>query len=220
MLSFLFGSCAPVYLPPAAHIPQFSKKGETQIAVHAGTNGADLQAAHSLGNSFALMGTFSTNLGTGETNQHIYGEIAGGFFKPTESIVRLSAYGGFGMGTATGESSWTFNGSVITDQASASLYRAFIQGNTGVSSGIVDFGLATRLVFIGVSYSEKNFNPVPPETVTGFLVEPVLSLGLGSPVIKAVGQFGLSLPIEEQIDFEYNPILISLGLQFSLPTDD
>lgn len=219
-LSLLISSCAPVYLPPAANIPQFSEKGETQIATHVGTNGIDVQGAHSLTNSFALMGDISLNIAPSETNSHFYGEIAGGFFKPTENILRLSAYGGLGFGDSKGESSWTFNGTVITDQAAASLFRAFLQANVGVSSQVVDFSLATRAIYLRVSYKEKDNQPVPSDPVYGFLIEPVLSLGLGSSRIKAVAQVGLSLPLSQEIDFEYNPILMSIGLQFNLKKGD
>lgn len=87
--------------------------------------------------------------------------------------------------------------------------RFFVQPSIGVNYEHIELSLASRLVYLELKQEQSS--------QSAFFVEPVGTLKVGSKRIKAVSQLGLSLPLnEEEVNFYYQPFLMSIGLHVSL----
>ncbi len=213
VLLVVLGSCAPIYFPPAAHVPQLTVAGESQAGIMFGFNGLDLQGAYALTDHQAMMGTVSLGLGNNSSSDktnHAYGEVAYGLYT-APGIGRFGVYGGLGAGYGQGESTWYFNGNPITSWAKGTYIRPFIQGNAGLSTGVFDLGLNLRMPWVLITYSESKNNSVP-SNANALMMEPVLYTGVGWGPVKVYLQGGLAFPLQNQINFEYQPFIFSLGL--------
>jgi len=216
-LAGILGACAPIYIPPAAHIPQLEHKGEMQFGLFYGMNGLDMQGSYAAGDHQAFMATISmgSNSDSAGTNKtaHFYGEGAYGVFS-ANGVGRFSAFAGMGAGTGQGQSTWSYNSTSYTEQAAGTYLRPFLQGNIGLNTGFFDLGLATRLAWVWMTYTSGNQN-IPPNA-NALMLEPVLYMGLGGNKFKVFGQGGFSAPLNKNMNFGYNPIIISLGINFHI----
>jgi hypothetical protein len=205
-LFIVFSSCAPAYVPNAINSPMFSNKGEVQASVHYGIAGLDPQVSYAITDHLGVMmnGSFADRTDSTSTNyhKHHFFEAGVGYYQKIGLIGRFEAYGGGGFGKLSAHQDvgfWVSNAEVNT-------MRFFVQPAIGLSTEVFDGSIATRLVALNMKQDSLSN--------TGLLVEPVITAKVGYRWVKAVFQFGISLPLnDEQIDFTYQPILFSIGLQ-------
>lgn len=205
----IFNSCAPAYIPNVINAPMLTNKGEIQASVHLGASGINPQFAYALTDHIGIMANGSfLNVNSDESSaadfDHKYSffELGSGYYRPLGSRIKFGAYGGVGLGKVNSE----YENSLWTSGVDVNCTRFFLQPTIGVTSKILDFGVSTR--FVAVSFNQDS------EKNTGIMFEPALTAKLGWDHIKVVGQVGFSYPLNsENVNFVYQPGLISLGLQ-------
>lgn len=205
----IISSCAPAYIPNVVNAPMLTNKGEFQASVHFGASGFNPQVAYAITNHFGIMANASfidMTSDTSSTSEFYYKnsffEAGPGYYTNFGSRFKFGLYGGAGFGKINGD----YENEIWTSRADVQLNRFFIQPTVGMTSKIFDIGLSSRLVVVTFNQdSDKN---------TGIMIEPALTAKLGWDHIKAVGQIGLSYPLNsESINFQYQIGLISLGIQ-------
>jgi len=200
------GSCAPAYVPNVVNSPMFSNKGEFQASGHGGIAGFDPQLSYAITDHLGVMlnGSFAnrTSDSTDNFHKHRFFEAGAGYYQNIGTIGRFEAYGGGGFGklnTYKDAGFWLAN-------AQVDVMRFFVQPAIGMSTDVFDGSFATRLVALNMKQDSQSN--------TGVLIEPVITAKVGYRFVKAVFQFGISLPLnDEQIDFTYQPFIFSIGLQ-------
>jgi hypothetical protein len=202
----ILNSCAPAYVPNVLNAPMLTNKGEVQAAIHAGTSGFDPQFAYAITNHVGVMlnSSFmnSTSDSSNSYHKHQFVEFGAGYFTNFARRFKFETFGGAGFGKLQAE----YDNASWISRSDVKLTRFFIQPTLGITSKVVDFGISTR--FVAVNMVQETVNNA------GFLLEPAVTLKLGWDHIKAVAQVGVSLPLNEaHIEFNYQPFLISLGLQ-------
>jgi hypothetical protein len=205
----IFTSCAPAYIPNVVNSPMFSNEGEFQGSVHTGLSGFDPQLAYAVTDHIGVManGSFAnwTSDSTDNFHKHQFFEAGLGYYTKVRTKGRLEVYGGYGFGKLE-----TNSGSdLFLAYTKVNSSRVFIQPAIGIASNVFDGSFATRLVMLNLSqYNETNI---------GYFAEPVLTGKIGYKYVKVIGQFGISIPLNDtKIDFDYEPFIFSLGLQFNI----
>lgn len=235
LLFWLASGCAPTYVPNALHTPLLYEKGEVEFNVHTGTNMVDAQVAVAVTENaqkkggFAVMGNISASNrekknGAGEItskDKHFYGEGAVGHYWRLGEGAVVEAYGGYGAGNASAVGSYTFGSSTNIINAEGDLQRFFVQGDIGASTRFFEGGFATRISHVRFpTYMEDG---VAIDNVSGTFFEPALFLRFGgggsskkSPNIKASMQFGLNIPFDKDVPFDFNIINLAVGVSVHL----
>jgi hypothetical protein len=206
---FLFTSCAPAYVPNTLNTPLMSNKGEIQAGLNIGLSGFDPQAAYAITDHLGVLlnGSFrnSTSDSSDSYHKHVFLEGGVGYFTKIGGIGRFETYGGYGYNQLQAY----FDSDIWTDFADVTSNRIFIQPAIGISTSIFDGSFATRFVLVDMHQTDVQ--------KTGFFFEPALTLKLGYKYVKGVLQLGLSYPFNsEGYDFNYQPILFSMGIQATL----
>ncbi|HEY6913311.1 MAG TPA: hypothetical protein VI413_01455 [Paludibacter sp.] len=231
LISPVLYSCTLAYIPNAVNTPLLSDKGDLKSAIRCGSSGLDLQFAGAVTNHIGLMlnGNFATmpdldeesdgfmNVNnvysdyapgaTGSGEQHFFGEFGVGCFTRVGLIARLEAFAGVGYGSfQVGDFSFD---SGLDNHIDANGYRFFVQPTAGLSTASFDISLTARFVKLNF----LRHSPVYPN-LSGSFVDPVLTFKAGKGNTRFVAQVGYSVPIQSDIiQFEYRPLLISVGLE-------
>ncbi len=216
LLALVFISCSREYYPTAVNAPFFSQAGEFEASILTGNSGADLHLAYAVADQFALMANGSyadrkddeNNTFFEDSHKHIFGEFGVGYFLPSENSFRFEFYGGYGMGQMEG--TYSSSSSYFYDTDEAFYRKIFLQPQVGVSNDVFEGGISTRFTSIIMS------SPDVGRDDTGFFVQPVFISKVGYKYIKFIGEIGLSIPLNsEQIEFDYAPLIMSVGVNFS-----
>jgi len=207
---FLINSCAPAYVPNVINAPMLTNQGEIQAAIHFGTSGFNPQFAYAFTNHLGIMLNASFLDMTSDTSstsdfyhKHSFFEFGPGYYTNFgSSRFKFGTYGGVGFGKINAE----YENEIWNSRVEVKCTRLFLQPTVGVTSKIFDLGISTR--FVVVTFNQDS------EKDTGIMFEPALTAKLGWDHIKAVGQIGLSYPLNsDNIHFVYQPGLVSLGIQ-------
>lgn len=213
-LVMIAGCSRPLYLPPAAHTPLLKEKKEYQGGIYAGTHGLDVQGAYALGNHIGFMGTGSFSIAGQKANSHAYGEAGLGLFTAS-ALSRMSLFAGGGYGYTKGQSAWMVNGQEVSETASATYKRAFVQSTIAFHTALIDMGVNPRFSYMELDYLPNGTEPKPTD-VNGMFFEPVGFIGLGLGDFKLKWQFGTSLPIGQELQFSHKPFMFSMGIYFRI----
>jgi hypothetical protein len=204
-------SCAPAYIPNVANTPLLTGKNDLNLAIYTGTAGFDAQGSFAINDNIGFMvnGSWAdrTNDSTENYHKHAFFEAAPGYFTRFGNSGVVEIYGGYGYGWVDSY----YDVGFFTNYADAIMNRFFIQPGVGVVTDIFDGSFSSRVVMITISQDQVS--------ETGYFLEPVLTGKLGYKYVKFVAQLGLSVPFNsEKITFEYQPFMISLGMQINLGT--
>lgn len=201
-------SCAPVYIPNVINTPLLSEKGNVNININTGVSGIDPQVAVAVTDNIGVMlnGSFANRTSDSSANfhQHNFLELAGGYYTKLGDQGRFEAFGGYGMGNIKTE----YYNNLWHSFANVNSQRIFVQPAIGATTDMFDGSFATRFVFVYLTQDNIQRN--------SFFFEPVLTGKIGYKYLKATCQLGLSLPINAPLQFEYQPFIISIGLQGSI----
>ncbi|MFO7923164.1 MAG: hypothetical protein R6U58_05690 [Bacteroidales bacterium] len=204
-MTLISGSCAPAYVPNVINTPLLSNKGEIQASLHGGISGVDPQLSYAVTDNVGLIlnGSFADNTSDSSNNfhKHNFIEIGTGYYTKIGNKGRFETFGGFGSGKLQAE----YENDLWTSRADVISSRFFLQPAIGITTSILDASFTSRLVLINLSQGT--------EKSTGVFAEPALTGKLGFRYVKAVIQLGLSIPLQENIDFNYQPFMFSVGLQ-------
>jgi len=208
-ITFILGSCAPAYVPNTVNTPMFSNKGDIQVNLNAGISGFDPQLSYAVTDKLGIMlnGSFANSTSDSSVNfhKHQFIEIGTGYYTKIGTSGRFETFGGLGYGKVKAE----YDNDLWQSHADVDNIRIFIQPSIGVASDVFDGSLSSRFVFINL-YKDSNES-------YGLFAEPALTGKLGYKYVKAVLQLGLSIPLNaDNIDFNYQPLLFSVGLQANI----
>lgn len=208
----ILNSCASAYVPNTINSPMLSNKGEMQVSVNTGVSGFDPQFAYAITDHLGIMANASFDNRVSDTtdNFHVHSfiELAPGYYTSFANVLRFEAYGGAGFGRTQG----LYDAQIWVSNADARFLRLFVQPGIGLSTDFLDLSLVSRFCYVGLSQN-GNFNG-------GLFIEPALDLKLGYKYVKLISEVGFSLPMAEQtIEFAWQPIIFSIGLQVDLFKD-
>jgi len=204
-LILLLNSCAPAYVPNVLNAPMLTNKKEVQVALHAGTSGFDPQVAYAITNHLGVMANASfmdqTSDSTDSYHKHGFIEFGAGYYTNFARRFKFETFAGAGFGKIEAE----YDNGQWTSFSQVDVKRYFIQPTLGITSKVIDFGISARVALVNMNQGA--------ESITGLMLEPAATLKLGWDHLKAVAQVGVSAPFNKDINFNYQPFLISLGLQ-------
>jgi hypothetical protein len=209
LITLIVCSCAPAYVPNVINTPLFSNKGEFQASVNPGLAGFDPQLSYAVTDHIGVMlnGSFAnrTSDSTGDFHKHQFIEIGSGYYQKIGMSGRFEAFGGAGFGKLQAE----YENELWISRSNVNSIRFFVQPVIGATTDIFDGSLAARFVVLNLHQDSVGS--------TGLFLEPVLTAKVGYKYVKAVFQVGLSLPLNSNnIHFNYQPVLFSVGLQATL----
>jgi hypothetical protein len=202
----LFKSCAPAYIPNVVNTPMLGDRGEFQAAVYTGSSGFDAQAAFAITDNVGLMlnGSFAdrTSDSTDNFHKHQFVEFAPGYHTKLGQSGRFETFLGFG----TGKINALYGAGLWDSRSNVNYNRIFLQPAIGTATDYFDGSFAMRFVYVDLFQEDKSNY--------GLFFEPVVTAKLGYKYVKAVAQFGFSIPINgDHVQFNYQPFIFSLGLQ-------
>jgi hypothetical protein len=201
----ILGSCAPAYVPNVLNAPMLTNKNEVQVALHAGTSGFDPQVAYAITNHIGVMANASFMDQTSDTtdsyHKHGFIEFGAGYYTNFAKRFKFETFAGAGFGKIEAE----YDNGSWTSFSQADIKRYFVQPTLGITSKVIDFGISARIALVNLKQQTN--------TISGLMFEPAATLKLGWDHLKAVAQVGISAPFNKDINFNYQPFLISLGLQ-------
>ena len=206
---FVLFSCSPVYVPNVVNTPMLSSKHEFQAGVYSGIAGVDPQFSYAITNNWGVMlnGSFTRRgeMHSDNFRHQSFVELGSGFFNSFSERGVFEFYGGGGYGVLQSQ----YTSSLWKDYNNVELFRFFLQPSVGLSGTFADISFASRFVF--VQYVQSNV------VAMGAFAEPVVTARVGYKYLKAVMQFGVSLPIVPQssmgkTNFQYQPIIFSAGI--------
>lgn len=184
------------------------EKEDLNVSAHIGVSGFDAQGAYAITDNFALMlnGNYINPSSESADNyhKHIFIETGFGYYMPIKKHLVFDVYGGYGIGKIHALST-----GLINSYSNTYVNRFFVQPSFGFVSQYFEAAITPRSVVV---FTNNNSEPV-----TGFFIEPALTLKAGVPNLKFVWQIGLSFLLNENENtFDYQPFLLSMGLQYSL----
>lgn len=213
LVSWIFPSCSPEYIPNMVNSPMFSNQGEFQASIATGTSNFDAQTAFAITDNIGIMVNSSygneTNDTTDDYHKHFVLEGGAGYYTKFLNKGRFELFGGFGIGNVTGLRSNTIG--VGTSISNVNFNKYFIQPGIGISTKIFDGSFSPRLAVIDVTKNE--FGATGLKT----FIEPVFTVKVGYKYIKAVIQIGASIPFgDDEMQIDYQPLILNVGLHFNL----
>ncbi len=213
----MMSACAPVYVPTAKHTHFLDSEDEADIAVYTGLNGFDAQGAYALTPKLGVVGGISASNREGSSSssdhQHIAIEVGAEYFKKLGKNGRFEALAGLGFGTSEAKEHYDFYGPQKVN-AKGSFSNYFLQSNIGLETRAFDLGLAVRMnqiVFSKFETSSTTYN----NTKAGTFFEPSIFARLGWEKLKVETQIGFSVPLQQDLEFQYEPLTFSLGIRYN-----
>ena len=208
LIILLISACAPSYVPNVVNTPLLSNKGEFQVTANAALSGFDPQLSYAVTDNIGLMvnGSFAnqTSDSTDDYHKHQFVELGAGYYKKIGQRVRFEGYGGLGFGNLESND----DDALFIPFSSVKTTRVFLQPTIGATTEIFDGSFSSR--FVVVNMKQDLHSDI------GYFIEPVLTSRLGYKYVKVVTQFGVSIPLNSEIDFGYEPFIFSIGLQLNL----
>jgi hypothetical protein len=218
LICVLLPSCA-VYRPNTLNVPGHTKKKELTTSLTLGY-GINLQGSYSVTSNIGIMANY---IGFNESYQLLEFKGVGrsnmfeggiGYFKNTDSNLRMEVYGGFGSGNVKLNISDPTYRNFSTDAN-----RFFLQPSIGYAKKNFEVFFSTRLSNVNfynveTDYSlddlkrEKLFNI---ENKNWQFAEPAITLRGGIKNIKIQAQIGRSFKFNSQ-KLAYRAEILSLGL--------
>jgi hypothetical protein len=204
-VTLILSSCAPAYIPNVRNAPMLTNKNEVQVAAHAGTSGFDPQFAYAVTNHLGVMVNASfmnaTSDSTNNYHRHQFIEFGTGYYTSFAKRFKFETFAGGGFGKLAA----VYENNLWAARSNVEMTRFFIQPTIGVTSKVIDFGISTRLSLVNLKQESAS--------ASGLMFEPAVTLKFGWDHIKIVAQAGVSGPLTKDVEFNYEPFLVSLGLQ-------
>ncbi|MDD4384020.1 MAG: hypothetical protein PHD06_02445 [Bacteroidales bacterium] len=207
-------SCKTAYYPTTHNSPMLNNKGEFQISGILGTGNLELQTAYAITNNIGIMvnGSYFNedreikidDEVTEITLTHNLIEAGVGYFTKLGGLGKFEVFAGGGVGSVPAnfrEITYVFDGTQ-TDK----MTKFFVQPSVGIGSDFLDFSGGVRISGITMNKQLVVF------------AEPELSIKLGYKNVRFVASMGLSLPLNntDNLTWNYNPLIIGLGIQINL----
>lgn len=213
LLTIVFTSCSPEYIPNMVNSPMFTNAGEFQATIATGNSNFDAQTAVAITDHLGIMvnGSYGNETSDSSDNfhKHTFIEAGFGYYEKIGETFRYEMYGGYGFGEVEGY----FKNSFIDEISNARYNRFFIQPGIGISTGIYDGSFSPRFAIVQMNPKGSNFQ-VGDYNV---FFEPVITSKIGYKYVKFIAQFGISLPLGDQdLNYDYQVFIFNFGLNFNI----
>lgn len=243
---FFVSSCSPgIYSPNAINVPTLKEKGDLSVSLSttlrppllSGDNSNQIPFAHNLQSSFAITknigivangmienynsnyNNYSNSTGsksfTGNHDESFW-EIGAGYFDKFKNVsyLKWNIFAGFGMGNSTLKN--TADNSMVFKSPYS---RVFIQPSIGIFKENFEASYAMRGSYVSVGNIDWADNTsLNGKTISGFLLEPCLTLSAGFKNAKIFWQnSGMSSGSELNKVIDFNTIYSKsqIGVNFS-----
>jgi len=218
---FLFASCAPIYMPTSPNTPMLTEKGDVKLVLNSSTSGLEIKGAYAITDNYVVTGLISAGAGdadddTVDNSIHRYMESGFGHsYRPVHFIV-IENIGGAGFGYGKGKGRLTIGESTSTFMAEGAYIKPYLQNNLALQTDAIDLGLVNRLSVIqfGSITSVRSDEETNNSPSTPLFWEPTLFFQFGWDRIKLATQFGYSLPIAGEPEFEWMPLHFGFGVNY------
>ncbi len=231
ILDAFFVSCTnPVYIPNSLNIPLLKEEGEINIGYNQSHAGHDIQTSYAVSKNIGLMAnvTYYSHVFEDRYRKHKFGELGiGYFYHPNEYIVG-ETYIGAGLGTNSireeiSDLSFLFFIFLPFDSeeeskfidVSADYARLFLQPTLGIRTKILEGGFSLRMCYINFYNIDRANIDFPKER---FLLEPVVFMRIGPPMLKLQTHFGLSSTPFADSESYYEDLILSCGFNVRFNT--
>jgi hypothetical protein len=207
-------SCSPAYIPNMVNTPLLSNKGEFNASASVGTSNFDPQLSYGLSHHVGIMvnGSFANKAKDSVDNfhKHTIVELGAGYYTKLSKESRFEVYGGYGYGKVDGQ--FTFLG--IKSINDARFNKIFVQPAIGATTIFFDGSLATRFSLINMNLTDPDYIG---KNKFSLFIEPTLTCKFGYKNVKLIWQFGISFSTKKEVElqYEYQPILMSVGMQLN-----
>lgn len=230
-LCLVGGACAPQYYVPNTHnVPLLTHEREIVGSFSTGSSRAELQGAYALTDRLGLIASASffeePDDSTGDGGRGGIAEIGIGYQRPLSSRTSLQLFGLLGGGDLENHFPSTLQANPgTTGVIEGALVRYGVQPALGFRGRHVHAILSTRVV--GLRYSEVDGSLVfgGDDQVqylrardTHFLVEPAVTLRVGSETVKGQIQLGRSFNLSHE-DFRQAEGHLTFGITW-MPSRD
>lgn len=220
-----FQSCKIMYVPNNQNVPMFQEKGEVRATV--GTR--NFQAAYAVSDHVGLVANGqigSSNWSIEDANttsQRSLVELGAGYFTKQGEQTSVEVYGGAGFGRVRFDQTSTISPD-FDRLYRANMAKMYLQPSVSSTSENFDAGFSCRFVglkFSGIDTTNYSYDLLEDEQINDLqrnfhmFMEPAITLRAGYKWIKVHGQVGYSLKLTEA-QLNYNPIIITMGLHFTL----
>ncbi len=214
LISGMFLSCSPEYIPNMVNSPLLSNKGEFQANAATGTSNLDVQLAYAITDNIGIIANSSfadqTEDSTDNFHKHMILEGGIGYYDKIGKIGRYELYGGYGSGWIEGRYRDIFG---FDDISKARFNRFFLQPGIGIATGIYDGSFSSRFALVQMNPEGTNFKSGDYQA----FMEPVFTSKIGYKYLKFVFQFGFSVPLgEKELTFDYQPLIMNFGVNLNL----
>lgn len=213
LLICLISSCAPAYIPNVVNAPLLSNKGEFQGSLNYGISGFDPQVSYAVTDHFGLMmnGSFEneTSDSSDYYHKHNFVELGAGYFEKINRF-HYEFYGGAGFGNM--QSQYDDVDGLFYNYANVNMKRIFIQQSIGFRWKFADLAYTTRWVYLNLEQQSRHR--------TAKFIEPAITFRVGGKHVKYFGQLGLSFPFKEELHFDYQPFMFSMGVFLNFGNKD
>lgn len=215
-LALILARCAPLYIPPAAHVPQLKHSGDLDGTVQAGVQGIGGNLVYAFTNRFCLLGSCSylnhQDPANGNTKRmQRYWDLGTGWFLPPSDYFSLLV----AVGIGNGQSYSHYEDHYIIRNYKGDYARYFLQINTAYTWEEGSIGLATRYAHLNMRYEDLLSQRGSERRMESYL-EAICYMVVGSPHIKFIGQIGASSYSGDENEIPHFPMIISVGLGFNL----
>ncbi|MCK5823314.1 MAG: hypothetical protein KAG95_04875 [Bacteroidales bacterium] len=208
LVILIFQSCSPAYTPNVLNTPLLSNKGEFQAGIGTGISGVDPQFAYAITENIGIMlnGSFcnrksSESSSSNYYHNHNFVETAAGYYTKVSRNGRFSIFSGYGLGNVDAE----YKSNLVSSQNNATIYRYFIQPDFGFTTTVFDGSIASRIVLVDVNKDGHSFSAY---------AEPALTGRLGYKNFKFYLQAGLAIPLTKSDNYDFQPLIFSLGINY------
>ena len=206
--AIILQACSPAYIPNVVNTPLLSNKGEFQAGIGTGISGVDPQFTYAITKNLGIMlnGSFcnresSESSSSNYYHKHNFVETAAGYYTKVARNGRFSIFSGYGLGSVDAE----YQNNLVSSQSKANIYRYFIQPDFGFTTKVFDGSFASRIVLVDVNKDGHSFSSY---------AEPVLTGKLGYRNFKFYLQAGLAIPLATSDNYDYQPFILSFGMNF------
>lgn len=217
LCAFLSG-CVPIYVPNTVDAPLLRNADQVRLAANAGLTGLDVQSAVAVTDAIGIMANASFGSKSWEDslsyNIHHYFEGAAGYYLPLSSLTTFEMYAGAGTGKSISSDTWNNKPSGQV-RATGWYNRYFLQMDFGANTKIVGGGFAMRASYVHFIKIDAE-NGREYRNVDAYFAEPTLFASFGSPYVRFTGQMGLSWPIVNRPEFDWQPFVINFGISVNL----
>lgn len=214
VIMILFSSCNVLYIPSSHNSPMLSNKNEFQVSALVGT-GINLQTAYAVTDHVGIMlnGYFYSS----EKELKIEGnstkkmkelwvsyEFGAGYYTKVFDVFTFEIFAGGGTGQVPADFryvDYNYDGT-----QTSTMSTLFIQPALGFRSKLIDLSGVSRFSAIAMNNQMRYF------------FEPGLVAKLGYKNLRLMGNFGISIHMNnlEDATWDYLPFNVGLGLQYNI----